>query len=121
MENLKLIGSPSTFTCPDCGGVLFELDGMPVRYRCHTGHAFSLRSLAHVQEELTDSTLWAALRALQEKEAVLRRLAAASFGSNDSRASAALHEADQLAIAAKLLQELVEKAPAGLESFDILA
>ncbi len=121
MENLKAIGSPSTFTCPDCGGVLFELDNEPVRYRCHTGHAFSLRSLAHVQEELTDSALWAALRALQEKEAVLRRLAAASLGRHASRASAALHEADEIATAAKHLRELVEKAPAGIESFDILS
>lgn len=53
--------------------------------------------------------------------AVLRRLAAVSLGKNDSRASAALHEADELATAAKQLQGLVEKTPAGIESFGILA
>lgn len=46
MENLKAIASPSAFTGPDCGGVLFERnDQRPARLRCHTGHAFSLRSL----------------------------------------------------------------------------
>ena len=49
MDNLKAIASPSVFTCPDCGGVLFELnDKHPVRLRCHTGHAFSLRSLVYM-------------------------------------------------------------------------
>ena len=78
MQTLKAIASPSVFTCPDCGGVLFELnDKRPVPYRCHTGHAFSLRTLAHLQEEMSDAALWASLRVLQEKEAVLRRLAQA--------------------------------------------
>jgi two-component system chemotaxis response regulator CheB len=46
IKKLQAIGSSSLFTCPDCGDVLFELDDKrPVRFRCHTGHAFSLRSL----------------------------------------------------------------------------
>ncbi|MBG6077678.1 chemotaxis protein CheB [Polaromonas sp. CG_9.11] len=65
MENLKAMSSPSPFTCPDCGGVLFELDGTRrVRLRCHAGHAFSLRSLAHLREERSDAALWTSLRVL---------------------------------------------------------
>jgi hypothetical protein len=72
VEELQAIGRTSIFTCPDCGGVLFELnDKHPVRYRCHTGHAFSLRSLASTQEEVSDAALWTSLRTLQEKEAIL--------------------------------------------------
>ena len=76
MEALRAIAQPSTFSCPDCGGVLFELhDRKPMRYRCHTGHAFSLLSLLATLEEKTDVALWAAVRALREKEGLLRRLA----------------------------------------------
>jgi len=58
MQTLKAIASPSVFTYPDCGGAMFELgDERPVRYLCHTGHAFSLRSLAWLQEEMSDAAL----------------------------------------------------------------
>ncbi|MBT2321364.1 hypothetical protein J7E62_03200 [Variovorax paradoxus] len=109
MERLLSVGTPSVFSCPDCGGVLFELkDGDTVRYRCHTGHAFSLRSLASTQEQVTDEALWTGLRALHEKEAMLRHLAAAQIG--DPRGL--LEEADELATVSEKLRRLTEKAPA---------
>ncbi|MDH6165489.1 two-component system chemotaxis response regulator CheB [Variovorax boronicumulans] len=112
MENLKQIATPSTFTCPDCGGVLFELDDKrPVRYRCHTGHAFSLRSLAATQEQVTDSALWSSLRALQEKEAILRRLAEVQRASDPASAAGCEVEADQLAAVSTALRGLTLKAP----------
>jgi two-component system chemotaxis response regulator CheB len=50
-------------------------EGSIVRYRCHTGHAFSLETLlAEVNEEI-DSTLWAALRAIEERILLLEELA----------------------------------------------
>ena len=98
MENLQAIGSLSSFTCPDCGGSLFELnDNRPVRYRCHTGHAFSLRSLASLQEELIDSAVWTSVRALQESEAVFRRLAADGASAFAQDSAKALHSANRLA------------------------
>ncbi len=112
MENLRQIATPSTFTCPDCGGVLFELDDKrPVRYRCHTGHAFSLRSLAATQEQVTDSALWSSLRALQEKEAILRRLAEVQRASDPASAAGCEDEADQLAAVSTALRRLTLKAP----------
>jgi two-component system chemotaxis response regulator CheB len=46
--------------------VLLELhEAAAVRYRCHTGHAFSLRSLATTQELVTHAALRTALRAMQ--------------------------------------------------------
>jgi two-component system chemotaxis response regulator CheB len=119
MHALKSIAAPSTFTCPDCGGVLFELnDKRPIRFRCHTGHGFSLRSLAFTQEEITDSALWAGLRALQEKEAILRRLAEAQgAGAHTPGRLAALAEADALAKAAAGLRQLTLHSP-GPKAFD---
>ena len=39
-------GNGTRFTCPDCGGVLFEEEqGALLRFRCSVGHAFSVESL----------------------------------------------------------------------------
>ncbi|WP_194273964.1 chemotaxis protein CheB [Variovorax paradoxus] len=112
MESLKEIATPSAFSCPDCGGVLFELDDQrPVRYRCHTGHAFSLRSLAATQEQVTDAALWTGLRALQEKEAILRRLAETQRASEPEAAAGCDREADELAAVSLAMRSLTMKAP----------
>jgi two-component system chemotaxis response regulator CheB len=113
MENLKEIAQPSLFTCPDCGGVLFELnDKRPVRYRCHTGHAFSLRTLAATQEQVTDAALWSSLRVLQEKENILRRLARMQDSAAPGSGASCLEEADELAAAAATLRKLTLEVPA---------
>jgi two-component system, chemotaxis family, protein-glutamate methylesterase/glutaminase len=40
------LGEPSLFTCPECHGTLLKLrDEHPLRFRCHTGHAFTADSL----------------------------------------------------------------------------
>lgn len=73
MAHLDEIGQRSRFTCPECSGVLWEVASpRPRRYRCHTGHAFTLRSLADSQDTTTDEALWSAMRALEEREAMLR-------------------------------------------------
>jgi two-component system chemotaxis response regulator CheB len=53
------------FSCPDCGGVLFEADdaGLP-RYRCRVGHGFTGEALEEGQEQMVDSALWADVREL---------------------------------------------------------
>lgn len=58
MEILSRIGAPSTYTCPECHGSLFELHGVvPKRFRCHTGHAFTERHLAVQQGEAVEESL----------------------------------------------------------------
>src|SRR5207244_5633918 len=76
MDDLSAIGTPSSLSCPDCSGALFEINegGVP-RYRCHTGHAFGPRSLQDAQKESTEEALWSAVRALHEKETLLRKMA----------------------------------------------
>ncbi|MBW4419962.1 MAG: chemotaxis protein CheB [Myxacorys californica WJT36-NPBG1] len=68
--------SPSMVTCPDCGGVLWELrsNGL-IRYRCHAGHAYSSDSLLSEQADLVETSLWSAVRALEEKAALAERMA----------------------------------------------
>lgn len=76
-EAMRELGRPSVFTCPDCGGVLFEIEdsGLP-RYRCSTGHAYGAQSLLAGKDGNVEEALSAALRALQESERLSRRLMA---------------------------------------------
>ena len=92
--------------------MLFELnDKRPVRYRCHTGHAFSQRSLAYMQEEMSDAPLWTSLRMLQEKQAVLRRLAPAQEATMPDVARDSLREADTIADLRKANLGLTKSTP----------
>jgi two-component system chemotaxis response regulator CheB len=70
------LGEASAFTCPDCNGTLFEIrDGTAIRYRCRVGHAYSEDAMVVAQTDSAERALWAALRALEEREAIMRRLA----------------------------------------------
>jgi two-component system chemotaxis response regulator CheB len=75
-ENLQRIGQPSTLVCPECSGTLWELDDKrPPRYRCHTGHAYTLKALAQQQAVTVEAAMWSAVRAQQDFEGLLRKLA----------------------------------------------
>jgi two-component system chemotaxis response regulator CheB len=68
-------GVPSAFACPDCGGVLWEIqNGNLVRFRCRVGHGFTMASLAEEQSDGVEDALWAAMRALEEKAALVTRI-----------------------------------------------
>ena len=113
MEHLGAIGQPSPYACPECGGGLWELDEAgPPRYRCHTGHAYTLRSLQHAQSEQTDAALWSAMRGLQEEASLLRAMSRATHDEGDTLAGARLEAAaDGVSRQAARLRALVEKAP----------
>ncbi|WP_280155493.1 chemotaxis protein CheB [Piscinibacter sp. XHJ-5] len=113
MEHLEAIALPSPFVCPDCKGGLWEIRAsQPQRYRCHTGHAFTLRTLRHAQSEATDEALWGALRALQEKEILIRTEQTRHRAEGDERAARQLDaEVEQLTEQANLLRQLLERMP----------
>ena len=69
-------GEPSPYSCPECGGVLWELrDGELLRFRCRVGHAYTNETLTTEQAQMVEHALWSALRALEEQAAVRRRMA----------------------------------------------
>ena len=75
-RGVMTLGPVSPYTCPECHGVLVRLDerGVP-RFRCHTGHAFSLDSLLAAVTGTVEDTLWSALRAIEESVMLLREAA----------------------------------------------
>lgn len=113
VEKLSKIGTPSPLTCPDCGGGLWEVQrARPLRYRCHVGHAYTALSLQDAQKSASEEALWSAMRALREREMLLRRVAgiAASLG-DEGQSLAGTAEADRLREQVRLLRELAEAAP----------
>jgi two-component system chemotaxis response regulator CheB len=74
-ENVMAFGSLSPFTCPECRGALTQLrEGRVVRFRCHTGHAFSAASLLESSNEQVEARLWDGVRALDETVMLLTKL-----------------------------------------------
>ena len=87
------LGTPSAIACPECHGVLREWkEDDRLRFRCHTGHAYSAESLlAHIGEDV-ETTMWTAIRALQEGSLLMRRLADHADAAHSGENSGALRE-----------------------------
>jgi two-component system chemotaxis response regulator CheB len=65
----------SPFTCPDCGGTLWEMEeGSVAHYQCRVGHAFSPSHLLASQVDQVEALLWASLRAMEERESIYRMI-----------------------------------------------
>ena len=78
-----LPGPPSGFTCPECGGALWELQsGRLLKYRCHVGHAYTPEGLVAEQARALEVALWTGLRALEEYAALRRRMARRARSGN---------------------------------------
>ncbi len=109
IATLAHIATPSTFTCPECHGSLWQVQGNgPRRYRCHTGHSLTERSLAELQDQLVEEALWSAIRALHEKEKLLRTMAGDSEGGKHApTALARLSQATAAQRSGELLRRLV--------------
>ncbi|MBB3221623.1 chemotaxis protein CheB [Pseudoduganella umbonata] len=70
------LGPVSKYTCPDCHGVLVQIkEGTMVRFRCHTGHAFSPVALMEEVNAEIDNGLWDAIRSVEERILLIRQLA----------------------------------------------
>ncbi|HVW27146.1 MAG TPA: chemotaxis protein CheB [Polyangiaceae bacterium] len=74
--NMDNLGKPSGYSCPECGGVLWEVDDPELlRFRCRVGHSFSVEGLRTEHQQISEDALWAAVRALEESANFSRRLA----------------------------------------------
>jgi two-component system, chemotaxis family, protein-glutamate methylesterase/glutaminase len=71
------LGTQVPYNCPNCGGVLWEVDKVDGidHYRCHTGHSFTNTALLTLQSEKIEETLWIALRMFEERKNLLNNMA----------------------------------------------
>jgi two-component system chemotaxis response regulator CheB len=102
-------GRPSGFSCPDCNGVLWQIqDGGMQRYRCRVGHGWSPESLLTRQREALEGALWVALRSLAERAALARRLAEPARGRGHRVTATRFEEqAAEAEQAARVVRELL--------------
>lgn len=76
-ENVAQLADKSIFACPDCGGGLWYIkkgSGHVNRYRCHIGHSYSEKDLVVKQAEVLESTLWIALRIMEERRNLFKKM-----------------------------------------------
>lgn len=75
LEIVATMGAPTVYTCPDCGGMLTEIrEGNTTRFRCYTGHVYTQDDLLYKQAHNMESTLWVALRMMEERKNLLKKL-----------------------------------------------
>lgn len=75
MSEMDKIGRRSVLACPECHGVMWEIDEADlVRYRCHVGHAYSEDMMSIALEDNVRRALGSGLRALEERVALADKL-----------------------------------------------
>lgn len=85
------LGKLTPYTCPDCHGVLTSLkEGRRIRFRCHTGHAFSSDTLLSAISQSIEESLWNSIRTMQESIIFLNHMGD-HFAENNEPKIAALY------------------------------
>ncbi|MDO7877476.1 chemotaxis protein CheB [Hymenobacter sp. ASUV-10] len=80
-EAVQQIGRLAPLSCPDCGGTLWEMQqGNILRFRCHTGHAYTADGLLLKSQHQLEETLWVALRTMEERKNLLTSMASRGEG-----------------------------------------
>ena len=76
IEQVNGLGEQVPYNCPNCGGVLWEIDTPgKKRYRCHTGHSYTGPALLASQSEKIEEMLWVSLRMFEERKNLLTSMA----------------------------------------------
>jgi two-component system, chemotaxis family, protein-glutamate methylesterase/glutaminase len=69
------MGELTTFACPECKGALVSLgEGQMMRFRCHTGHAFTSSTLLAGITLQVEEKLWEAMQAMEATTMLLHQI-----------------------------------------------
>jgi two-component system chemotaxis response regulator CheB len=69
------MGELTPFTCPECHGSLIRLvEGNIIRYRCHTGHAYTASTLLADVTQSVEEMLWQGMRGVEELTMLLHNI-----------------------------------------------
>lgn len=106
------LGEPSKYTCPDCHGVLLHVKDSPMlRFRCHTGHAYSADSLLATVTGSAEDAVWNAFRALEESVMLLREMADEARDRPNGNAASLDEQADRFRRRASQVRDVVTAHP----------
>jgi two-component system chemotaxis response regulator CheB len=108
-------GKVSVFSCPECHGTLWEVDeGGILRFRCRVGHVYSPESMLAAQTDSVDRALWAALRSLEERAALTKKLSERARERRHPHVSQAFEERARAAEEhASVVRQLLQNRAAG--------
>lgn len=96
IERMDEIATRAPLSCPECNGGLWEMSAQPLRYRCHTGHSYTAKTMRDSQDEALEAAVWTVLRAMQEKKVLLARLQKDASDGGHHAAAANLQESVDL-------------------------
>lgn len=81
LSSVNKLGDQVPFNCPGCGGVLWKVKkDNNLRFRCHTGHAYTAAALLAEQTHKIEETMWTALRMFEERKNLLTEMARGEKG-----------------------------------------
>jgi two-component system, chemotaxis family, protein-glutamate methylesterase/glutaminase len=107
-KGLQDLFESSNYTCPECHGVLLQLkEGGILRFRCHTGHAYSAGTLLEEGQKMAEDSLWGAIRSLEERILMLRQFAEHLKSNNRDVDAALLEEIEKAEMKADLVRQAV--------------
>jgi two-component system chemotaxis response regulator CheB len=101
--------TPAGISCPECGGSLWQIEDEGVtRYRCRVGHGYTSEVLLASQNGNVSDSLWAAVRTMQERVELLKRLADDSESRGAQRSAETYRQrADESAVHAETIRQLL--------------
>lgn len=74
-ESNDRAGQLTMFTCPDCGGTLWQSSANDAYFRCHVGHKWEAESLLGNKSVELEAALWTSVRLFEERATLNRQLA----------------------------------------------
>jgi two-component system, chemotaxis family, protein-glutamate methylesterase/glutaminase len=104
---------PSPYTCPDCLGVLYRVhEGTQDRFRCHTGHGYTLPALFGGYFESMEGKLWQTVKAMQETVFLVTEAAERAAAASEAEHAAVLNKTkDELHKRLEIMRALAEAPP----------
>lgn len=109
-DQLNKIATPSSYSCPDCSGVLWKINDFELeRYRCRVGHAHTLKTLDAGLAIKAEDALWSAMRVLEEKQQMANKIAFKVDKENIENKNYFQEKANKIGEQIKTIQEIIEK------------
>ena len=113
-REIEARGELTNLNCPECDGPLSREPGTLLRFRCRLGHAFGAAALGEASRQAVESSLWAAIRLLEQR-ANLDRARGSEERDRGRVTTAARYQerAAEVSGHAHVLREVLSKLPGG--------